>query len=419
MITNPDIRPNIVLTLLCALLTSLVVIVFARLAFGVLLPPMRAELGLSYQQAGTLGTATALGYLLFVLAGGAAAVRWGARRTVVFGLLTVTIGFAGLSVASAYPLLLVLKALLGFGTAFSFAPMVSLLAAWFPERRGFVIGCMTAGVGVGTLIIGFLVPWLHTQFGETGWRISWAFFAAVAIAVTLLIVTVLRDPPNTRTAPNQRPPSADKWQIYRHPRVLIVATAYGLIGLTYIVQVVFMVSFMVESGHSERTAGQLLPMMGLLAVASGPAWGVLSDSWGRANALATAMVLVTAAMALPLLGQTLLFFFLHFLIMGCALNGTFALAQAISTDQVAPRYIPIAFSFATVFFAAGQFVGPAIAGWLIETTGDFRPAFLFTTVGLAVGTFICFRVRRFPREWAVGEPIPEEVEAGTKHETSA
>ncbi len=413
-VTEAEPRPNIFLTVLCALLTSLVVIVFARLAFGVLLPPMRAELGLSYQQAGTLGTVTALGYMLFVLAGGAAAARWGPRRTVVFGLVTVTAGFAGLSMASAYPLLLFLKALLGFGTAFSFAPMVSLLAAWFPEKRGFVIGCMTAGVGFGTLIIGFLVPWLDTLFGHNGWRLSWAFFATMAIAVIVLILSVLRDPPRTRSVSSAAPPSADKWRIYRHPRVLIVATAYGLIGMTYIVQVVFMVSFMVESGYSEHTAGQLLAMMGLLSVVSGPAWGTLSDHWGRGNALTTAMALVTMAMVLPLVDQSLPMFFLHFLIMGCALNGTFALVQASSTDQVAPRYIPIAFSFTTVFFAAGQFVGPAVAGWLIETTGDFRSAFLFTTVGLMVGTWTCYQIRRFPREWAVGEP--EVSEGGSERQ---
>lgn len=241
-----------------------------------------------------------------------------------------------------------------------------------------------------------------------GWRVSWGLFAAVAMAVTLLILTVLRDPPSTRTAPGELPPSADKWLIYRHPRMLIVAAAYGLIGLTYIVQVVFMVSFVVESGYSEQTAGRLVAMMGLLSVVAGPAWGILSDNWGRGNALTTAMALATGAMVLPLLDQSLLMFFLHFLIMGCAVNGTFALIQASSTDQVAPRYIPIAFSFATVFFAAGQFVGPAVAGWLIETTGDFRSAFLFTSVGLVIGTFICFRIRRFPRELAVGQPEPAD-----------
>ena len=407
--TDPSQRPNMVLTVLCGTFTALVVIVFARLAFGVLLPPMRADLGLTYQQAGTLGTVTALGYLLFVLAGGAAAARWGARRTVVFGLLTVTVGFAGISLASSYPMLLFLKALLGFGTAFSFAPMVSLLAAWFPERRGLVIGCMSAGIGAGSLLIGFLVPWLYTQLGDTGWRLSWGIFAVMGVAVSALVLGVVRDPPGSRTAAGETPPSADKWLIYRHPRMLIVATTYGLIGLTYIIQVIFMVSFVVETGYSERTAGQLVAMMGLLSIAAGPAWGMLSDRWGRGNALTTAMVLVTVATILPLLEQTLLMFFLHFLIMGSAVNGTFALVQASSTDQVAPRYIPIAFSYATVFFAFGQFVGPAIAGWLIETTGDFRSAFLFSTVGLLIGTAMSYWIRSFPRGLAVGEETLRET----------
>ena len=63
-------RPNIVIMVAGGILVALVAIVSARLAYGLILPPMRDDLGLSYRQAGTLGTVTALGYLLFVLLGG-------------------------------------------------------------------------------------------------------------------------------------------------------------------------------------------------------------------------------------------------------------------------------------------------------------------------------------------------------------
>ena len=63
-------RPNMLITVLCAMLSALVVIGFGRLAYGVILPSMRADLGLSYQQAGMLSTVTALSYVCFVLAGG-------------------------------------------------------------------------------------------------------------------------------------------------------------------------------------------------------------------------------------------------------------------------------------------------------------------------------------------------------------
>lgn len=388
--------PNIIVMIICGMFTSMVVIAFARLAFGLILPPMRADLGLDYQQAGLLGTVTALGYLCFVLMGGIAAARWGSRFTIVFGLVWVAVGFAGLSMASAYPTLLMLMSLLGFGTAFSFAPMVSLLATWYPKQRGLVIGCMTSGVGLGILLVGLLVPLLYEWFGDSGWRVSWGSFAVVAISVAVLVVLFVRDPPRAVLKAGEKPPSADKWQIYRNHRVITVALVYGIIGMTYIVQTIFMVSFMVESGHPESTAGHYLAMMGLLSLAAGPLWGWLSDRWGRGNALTASMALVALAMALPLASQGQLTFFLHFLLMGVSANGMFALIQASATDQVAPRYIPIAFSFVTMFFAAGQLVGPALAGGLIDLTGDFRFAFGLTFVVLAVGVYLTLRIRRFP-----------------------
>ena len=401
-------RPNMLIMVTCGLLTSLVVIAFARMAYGVILPSMRTDLGLSYQQAGVLGTITAFGYLLFVLAGGVASARFGARPTIVFGLASVALGFMGLTVASEYPLLLGLMALLGFGTAFSFAPMVSLLATWYPEKRGLVIGLMTSGVGLGMLVVGGLVPWMADLFGNNGWRVSWGVFGGVAIVVAVLITLFAKDPPALAGSATESPPSAEKWRIYRHPRVVTVALVYGIIGVTYIVQAIFMISFMVEEGHAESTAGMFMAMMGLMSVAAGPLWGWLSDFWGRGNALTASLALVTLGMGLPLLDQSLITFFLHFLVLGLSVNGMFALIQASATDQVAPRYIPIAFSFVTVFFASGQLVGPAVAGWLIESGGGFKVAFGFTFVVLAVGVYLTLRIRHFPDEVAVGGPLAAE-----------
>ena len=410
-------RPNMALTVLCGTLTSLVVIGFARLAYGIILPTMRADLGLSYQQAGILSTFTALCYVCFVLAGGLAAARWGAKASVMFGMLTVTAGFLGLAVATHFWLVMFLMGLLGFGTAFAFAPMVALLATWFPEQRGLVIGYMSSGVGISVLVTGMLVPLLFDVFGDQGWRVSWGMFAAAALLVTVMIGLFVRNPPKATTSAAGQLPSEVKWRIYRNPRVLIVATTYGIIGLGYIVQTVFMVSFMVESGHNEAIAGRFMAMMGLLSIAGGPLWGWLSDRWGRGNALAMCMFLVLVAVALPITGQTLPHFFFHFLVMGASVNGLFAMIQTSATDQVAPRYIPIAFSFATVFFAFGQFLGPAVGGWLIENTGGFTAAFSFTFLVLSVGFGLTLLIRRFPNEWAVGEPKavpiqpPEDREA--------
>ncbi|MEH6493514.1 MFS transporter [Halopseudomonas sp.] len=402
-------RPNMVMTVLCGTLTSLVVIGFARLAYGVILPAMRSDLGLSYQQAGLLSTVAALSYVCFVLAGGLAAARWGAKASILFGMLMVVVGFAGLTMAVHFWLLAVLMALLGIGAAFAFSPMIALLAAWFPDHRGLVIGCMSSGVGLSVLATGLLVPQLFALFGEQGWRVSWGVFAGVALVASAIIFVFVKNPPQSTGNAAGPTPADEKWLIYRNPRVLIVAATYGIIGLGYIVQTVFMVSFMVDSGFSEALAGRYVAMMGLLSIFAGPLWGWVSDFSGRGNALALALFLVILAMGLPLLGQTQPYFFCHYLLVGLSLNGVFSMIQTSATDQVAPRYIPIAFSFATLFFAVGQFLGPAIAGWLIETTEGFTAAFSFTVVVLSVGFGLALLIRRFPKTLAVGEPSEAAV----------
>lgn len=397
-------RPNMAITVLCGTLTSLVVIGLARLAYGIILPSMRTDLGLSYQQAGILSTVTALCYVCFVLIGGLAATRWGAKSSILLGMFTVVVGFLGLTVAGSFWLIAILMGLLGIGAAFSFAPMVALLAAWFPDKRGLVIGFMSSGVGIGILVSGLLVPFLFSTFGELGWRVSWGVFAGIALLVATLISLFVQNPPQTAASTGNLP-SEEKWLIYRNPRVLIVAATYGIIGLGYIVQTVFMVSFMVESGYNESISGRYVAMMGMMSMAAGPLWGWVSDFWGRGNSLAISLFLVIVSMSLPLMGQTLPYFFFHFVVMGVSINGVFALVQASATDQVAPRYIPIAFSFATLFFAIGQFLGPAIAGWLIESTGNFTAAFTFTVIVLSIGFCLTLLIRRFPKGLAVREPV--------------
>ncbi|MCO5121345.1 MAG: MFS transporter [Burkholderiaceae bacterium] len=393
-------RPNTIVLLAAASLTAMVAIVFARLAYGLILPSMRAELGLSYRAAGNLGTITALGYFLFILPGGVAATRWGSRNTAMGGLLLVMLGFIGLAMADSYLPIVALMLALGVGTAYCFAPMLSLLVTWYPERRGLMIGCMTAGIGAGLFLVGLLVPWLVQLFGAIGWRVSWGVFAAVAAIATLLVLLGVKDPPVAGDAGRQALPAAEKWRIYRNPRVLTIAAVYGIIGVSYIAQAIFMVSFAEASGIAGTTAGWLVSMSGLLSVICGPLWGSLSDRWGRGNTLLLTLSLLTVGMALPMLSQSLPTFFFHFLLFGVSINGSFTMVQAASTDQVAPRYIPIAFSYATLFFAGGQFIGPAIAGWLIEA-GGFQAALGFTCCALLLGIYLSQRIRAFPNALAV------------------
>ena len=193
-------RPAMTLLIVLGMISILVTVVFARLAYGLVLPAMRADLGLSYAQAANLGTVTALGYISMLLYAGVFAGRHGGRRAILLGLAFAFCGFSGMALSSHYGLQMVFMAALGFGTAFTFTPLISLLGAWYPDRRGTVIGFANSGVGIGMLVSGALVPALTEQNPVDGLRHVWMVFAISAAATGMLLALLLRNPPRLAQA---------------------------------------------------------------------------------------------------------------------------------------------------------------------------------------------------------------------------
>ncbi|WP_100372904.1 MFS transporter [Bacillus sp. FJAT-45037] len=374
------------------MLTTIVVLAFARLSYGVVLPFMREGLGISYKEAGLLGTVVSLGYVSMVVFAGILASKWGGKRTIVLGTLLVTFGFIGISISPAYYLTVMFMFLLGVGTAFTYTPLISLLVAWFPEKKGLVIGLTTSGVGIGILLTGVIVPYLSQSYPVIGWRLSWGLFALAGLLIVLSVLIFIKNPSSTASSPSAGEQSRPR-DIYKNKEVINVSMIYGVIGVAYIIQMLFVMSFMIESGISVQVAGQLMALNGLLSIFTGPIWGHISDKIGRKTALILTMTFTFIAMVIPILFPTLLGFTVHILILSSTLTGLFTLVQASSMDQVKPADMPVAFSYATFYFAIGQFIGPMIAGWLIDDFGGFQQAFLFSSICLGVGLLLTFKVR--------------------------
>lgn len=377
---------------LLGMLTTMVVLAFARLSYGVFLPFMKEGLGLSYKESGYLGTTTSLGYLSTIIFAGILASKWGSKKTVLLGIFLVTAGLFGLAFTSSYWMTFLFMLLLGVGTSFTYTPFISLLVAWFPLKKGFVIGLTTSGAGIGILFSGIIIPFLSSSYSDIGWRIAWGLFAVIGLIVVILTYLFIKNPPSDLPSGTNNEQSAPK-EIYKNRKVINVGLIYGIVGLTYIVQTIFIMSYMIESGVDIKIAGQLMAMNGILSIFSGPIWGAISDKIGRRISLNLTMGLTALSMLLPVFFPTLLGFTVHIIILSCTSTGLFALTQASSMDHVKPVDIPIAFSYVTFYFAVGQFIGPTIAGWLIDDWGGFKSAFLFSSICLALGLILTLRVK--------------------------
>jgi hypothetical protein len=128
----------------------------SRFAYGLLLPPMRADLGWTYVEAGALNTANGAGYIVGALVAAWTARRWGTARAFLAGFSASVLVLLLTAATTRFPVFIALRTVGGISTALTFILGAGLAAAICPmqnpRRRGTLVGLYVAGVGIGILL---------------------------------------------------------------------------------------------------------------------------------------------------------------------------------------------------------------------------------------------------------------------------
>ncbi|MFS0646813.1 MFS transporter [Siminovitchia sp. 179-K 8D1 HS] len=375
------------------MLIGLVAISFARHSYGVILPFMKNGLSISNKSAGVLATVTSLGYLITIMMVGYLSTKFGGKNTILLGLLLLSIGFFNLGITTTYWHSSIFMFLLGVGTSFIFTPLIAILIEWFPQMKGFVIGCVNSSAGIGLLFVGILVPFLTDLYPESSWRLTWKIFCLISVFVFFLTILFIKNPPVKEASIQASQPSSPAKKIYTNPAVIKVGFIYGIVGMTLIIQSIFIISFMLDAGLGQQLTGQLISFSGIISIFSSPIWGGISDLIGRRNALILAMGLNFLSTIIPVYFSNAIGFTANLVIQGAVAIGIMTLVQALSTEQVSARDTPIAFSYVTFYFATGQFIGPTLAGWIIDYSG-FKSAFIFSALCLCIGLYLTMKISK-------------------------
>lgn len=368
----------------------------ARFALGMILPSMGKSLALGYDQMGFLGTANFCGYLAAVALAPWFMRRFGGRATIACALGMLGTCLVLMSQSRWYPLTLGLYFLTGTGTGLSNVPLMVLATQWIAKPlRGRAIGCMSIGTGAGIIASGFLVPAVNLALGAEGWRTSWAILGAVSLGVALMAWKLLRNSPSAmglstlgaeKAAP-QAAPGASKAPAEGGRGILMrLGLLYFVFGATYMIYGTFIVTAMVkEYGLVEASAGRFWAWVGFFSIFSGPLFGGLSDRIGRKWGLAAVFVVQTSAYALAGSRLGIPALYLSVVLYGLAAWAVPTIMGAAVVDYLGVERAAASFSIITFFFAAGQTLGPALAGMAAEATQTFSTGFLLAAVLTALG----------------------------------
>lgn len=372
---------------------SMAALGLSRFAFGMVLPSMQAALGFSYEQVGWVGTGNFVGYLVGASASGALTHRWGPRAVVSSGLALIVVALTGVSIAGSYWPVLVAFAAAGLGSGASNVAMIGMLSRWFLRSvRGWAAGLVVAGIGLGPMLSGPLVPLVNRIVGPTdGWRVSWRIMAVVIALVGLLAAALLRDSPDKiGMAPAGHPvkdavvpdpiPEAE-----RRMTTARLGLIYSMYGFSYAIYATFIVTSLVrERGIAESAAGWVWATIGFLSLFCG-LFGKLSDIVGRKLGLATVFAMHAVAYLIVGLHLPGLLLYVSVFVFGVAAWSVPGIMGATAGDYMPPEQAVTTLGRLTVFFGIGQAAGPAIAGVLAERTGDFGAAYLLAAAAAVIG----------------------------------
>ncbi len=199
-----------------------------RAAPGALMDSLNEEFGWSTS---IMSLAVSINLLLYGLTAPFAAAlmdRFGMRHVVCTALMLVALGAGGsIFMTAPWQLVLCWGVLIGLGTgAMALVLAATIANRWFEQRRGLVMGILTAGMATGQLVF---LPVVASLAEHAGWRDALLVVTVAALAVVPIAWIVLRDYPEDRGV---QPYGADPdWT--PPPRATGGAAARAIDGLTY------------------------------------------------------------------------------------------------------------------------------------------------------------------------------------------
>jgi MFS family permease len=367
------------------LLVLVAVLVFVDTMLYAALTPLLAhftrELGLSKGDAGALVAAYAGGALIAALPGGLAAVRLGARRTVLAGLALMGLASLGFAFAGSFWTLFAARLLQGCGSSFTWAAAFAWLLAATPQRRrGEVIGA-AMGAAVFGALFGPVIGATAALAGRA------AVFSALAALALLLAAWAMR----VQAAPPHEPSAAALSRALANRSFVGGLGLMSLASLLFGILVVLAPLHLAGAGWGAGAIGAVWLIAAALEAVESPLLGRMSDRRGAllpvrfALAASVLLSLALAAGAHPTVYAPLV------VLASTAYGALFTPAFALIADGAEQAGLAqgMAFGLMSAAWALGAVVGPAAAGAIAGATGDWIPYVLAAAV--CAGTLAALR----------------------------
>lgn len=350
-----------------------------------------ADAGMPY----TIGIVT---FAAGVLIAGNLQDRMGPRNLVISGAAMVGLGLIASSfVSSPLALLLTFGVMVGTGIGFAYACLSPSAMKWFhPSKKGMVNGLIAGGFGMASLYIAPLASYLIGEYSiSTTFLVLGIGILAVAVPMACTIV----NPPAgyTPEVPAGFSEPANKKAAYNFTwREMVKTRQFYLMYVSFafassagLMLIGNITSIALHQGGIQEAA-YLVSLLAFFNTFGRIGMGMLSDKIGRVNTLLVAVALQIGNMMLfPTLSGEM-GFALGAAIAGIGYGALLSVYPSMTADFFGMKNYGSNFGVLYTAWGISGFMGPVMAGMIVDSTGSYGLAYTISAVMLAIAGALAF-----------------------------
>ena len=352
----------------------------ARYGYGLLLPEMQSDLGITPHGAGLIASAAYGSYLAANLAVIWLTVRLGPRWPIGLAAAFAAAGMAVVATADTATGAAVGVLVAGAAAGLAFPPYADIVAQQVPgERRAPAWSAISSGTGWGVAIAGPVA----IGFGED-WRLAWLVFVVLAVSAGI-VATLLAPPRAERTDRARLPQLSWTWFVCPKSRPLLLASV--LVGAGSAVWWTFSVEAMRAAGLSPTHARIAYAACGVASIVASVSGSVVNRIGLRTSYLGACLLLAAAQALIAVAPGHVVLAMLAAVLFGafyCAVIAT----QGIWSAEVFAERPSAGLSAVNTALTIGTIAGPAAAGVAIHRAG-YTATLLAAAAVVAVAIFFC------------------------------
>ena len=363
--------------------------------FPVILPSLKAQLGLSDVQVGALSSVRQLINGAMDLPCGILADSLARRRAPLLAsaLLAMGAGYSLMGLIPVFALLLFASGLIGLGTALWHPAAAASLSNSFPERRATALSVH----GMGATVSDTVTPLIA---GLALVSVSWTSFLAVQILPSLIIALLVWGGLARQFGQEELPAALSARlrgviALTKNSTFLGITLATSFMQMGRVIVITFLPIYLQEHlGYSPFALGVYIALLHAMGTVSQPIMGYLSDRFGRKAVLFPSFItlgllfalLAVAAPGVPLglfVGAIGLFFY-------PLLNITVAATMDVAGSELQAT----TYGLSSLLMQIATSPTPMAAGWLIGMYG-IHSSFLVAAAVTIVGALLLVPLKLF------------------------